>query len=106
MTTNSVRSSWKPGTRPGWWAVWLMVAYAVMYIITMAVIALRLSLPPIYGIVMLLCGLSASVVALIAVFKHHERSWLVWLALLPGVFVLFLLVGEFLVPLIFPGTAH
>ena len=83
-----------------------MVAYVVMYIITMAVIALRLSLPPIYGIIMLLCGLAAGVVALIAIIKQHERSWLVWIALLAGAFVLFLLLGEFLVPLIIPGTGH
>jgi hypothetical protein len=106
MTTNSGQSSWKPRTRPGWWAVWLLVAFGVLYIITMAVIALRLSLPPIYGLIMLLCGLAAGVVALIAVVKHHERSWLVWIALLPGVFTLFLLLGEFLLPLIIPGTAH
>jgi len=83
-----------------------MVAYVVMYIITMAVIAMLSSLPPIYGIIWLLCGLASGVVALIAIIKQHERSWLVWLALLPGVFVLFLLLGEFLVPLFFPGTAH
>ena len=106
MTTSPVRSRWKPGTRLGWWAVWLMVAYVVMYIITMAVIALRLSLPPIYGIFMLLCGLAAGIVSLVAIVKQHERSWLVWVALLPGIFVIFLLLGEFLVPLIFPGLAH
>lgn len=106
MTTGSVKPVWKPATRLGWWAVWLMLAYLLMYIITMAVIALHLSLPPIYGLVMLSFGIAAGVVALIAILKHHERAWLVWIALLPGVFVLFLLLGEFLVPLIFPGTAH
>ncbi|RJP47267.1 MAG: hypothetical protein C4583_16830 [Anaerolineaceae bacterium] len=84
----------------------LMIAYVVMYIITMAVIALRLSLPPVYGIFMLLCGLAAGIVGLIAITRQHERSWLVWLTLLPGAFVLFLLLGEFLVPLIFPELAH
>ena len=98
MTTNPVRSRWKPGTRLGWWAVWLMLAYVMMYIITMAVIALRLSLPPVYGISMLLCGLAAGVLGLVALVKEHERSWIVWIALLPGVFVLFLLIGEFLFP--------
>jgi hypothetical protein len=30
--------------------------------------------------------------------RQHERSWLVWLTILPGLFVLFLVLGEFLVP--------
>jgi hypothetical protein len=106
MTGSSVKSSWKPATRPGWWAVWLMAAYLVMYIITMVMIALRLSLPPVYGLIMLLCGFAAGVVALISIVKNHERAWLVWIALLVGAFVLFLLLGEFLLPLIIPGTAH
>jgi hypothetical protein len=53
---------------------------------------------PFYGIFMLLCGLGAGVMGLIAVVRQHERSWLVWLMLLPGLFVLFLLVGELLLP--------
>ena len=106
MKTDLVQSKWRPATRLGWWAVWLMLAYVVLYIITMAVIALRLSLPPVYGIFMLLCGLGAGIVGLVAIVKQHERSWLVWVALLPGIFVIFLLLGEFLVPLIFPEIAH
>lgn len=106
MKTDLVQSKWRPATRLGWWAVWLMLAYVVLYIITMAVIALRLSLPPVYGIFMLLCGLAAGIIGLVAIVKQHEHSWLVWVALLPGIFVIFLLLGEFLVPLIFPDLAH
>ena len=47
---------------------------------------------------MLLCGLSSGVVGLIAVLRRHERSALVWFTVLPGLFVLFLLIGEVLVP--------
>jgi hypothetical protein len=53
---------------------------------------------PFYGILMILCGLAAGIVGLIALIRQHERSWLVWLTILPGAFVLFLLLGEFLVP--------
>jgi hypothetical protein len=106
VTTDKRQSLWRPSTQLGWWAIWLGAAFVMMYIITMAVIALRLTLPPVYGIFMLLCGLGAGIVGLMAVTRQHERSWLVWLALLPGVFVLFLLLGEFLVPLIFPSLAH
>ena len=106
MATNSDRSNLKPGTRIGWWAVWLLVAYVVMDIITTVVIPLQLSLAPVFGIIMLLCGLSSGIVALIAIVKHHERAVLVWIALLPGVSVLFILFGELVLPLIFPSTAH
>jgi len=51
-----------------------------------------------YGILMILCGLAAGVVGLVALIRNHERSWFVWLAVLPGAFVLFLLLGELLVP--------
>ena len=50
------------------------------------------------GIVLLLCGIGGGIAAPIALIRRHERSWLVWLALLPGLFVLFM-IGEFLVPL-------
>jgi peptidoglycan/LPS O-acetylase OafA/YrhL len=53
---------------------------------------------PFYGIFMLLCGLAAGIVGLVAVVKAHERSWLVWLAILPGLFALLFVLGEFLVP--------
>jgi hypothetical protein len=53
---------------------------------------------PFYGIFMILCGLAAGIVGLIAVIRRNERSWLVWLAMLPGLMVLFLVLGEFLVP--------
>lgn len=53
---------------------------------------------PYYGIAMLLVGLAAGVLALVAVIRQRERSWLTWLTLLPGAFVIFLLLGEFLVP--------
>jgi hypothetical protein len=51
-----------------------------------------------YGMAMLACGLAAGIVALVALTRRHEHSWLVWLPLLVGLFVLFLLLGEFLAP--------
>lgn len=106
MTTLSNSSFWhRPCTRLGWWAVGLLIAYAVMSVINSAVfmrlpedISWRQTLLPFYGIFMLLCGLAAGIVALIALIRKHERSWLVWLSLLPGASVLFLLLGEFLIP--------
>jgi hypothetical protein len=37
-------------------------------------------------------------IGLVALIRNRERSWFVWLAVLPGAFVLFLLLGELLVP--------
>jgi hypothetical protein len=106
VTNHANPSFWqRPSTRPGWWAAGLGAAFGALFIINSAVfmrlpeqVGWRQTLLPFYGIFMLLCGLSAGILGLIAVFRSHERSWLVWLTMLPGALVLFLLLGEFLVP--------
>ena len=45
-----------------------------------------------------LCGLTGGIVAFIAVIDQQERSWLVFLSILPLVWVLMFILGEFLVP--------
>jgi len=94
-----------PSTRPGWWSVGLGGTFVVLFIINSTVFMQltteapwQQTLLPFYGIFMLLCGLSAGILGLIAVLRRRERSFLVWLTLLPGLLVLFLLLGEFLVP--------
>jgi hypothetical protein len=106
MTTQSSSSFvQRPGTRLGWWAVGLALAFMLMFILNSTVfmglpedVPWRQTVLPFYGIFMLLCGLAAGVVGLIAVMRKHERSWMVWVTILPGALVLFLLLGEFLVP--------
>ena len=95
----------KPHTRLGRWAVGLGILFVVLFLFNSFVFMptssdapWRQVVLPFYGIFMLLCGLSAGIVGLIAVLRQHEHSWLVWLTLLPGLFVLFLVLGEFLVP--------
>jgi len=51
-----------------------------------------------YGIFMLIFGLVASIVGLVALTRKHERSWLVWLTLWPGVSAILLILGEFIFP--------
>jgi hypothetical protein len=92
----------QPSTRLGWWSVGLASAFVVLFIINASVL---LPAPGVVawreasvGIVLLVCGLGGGAVALIALIRRRERSWVVWLALLPGLFVLFM-IGEFLVPL-------
>ncbi|MBL7007058.1 MAG: hypothetical protein ISR78_08265 [Spirochaetia bacterium] len=58
----------------------------------------RTTILPFYGVFMILCGLSAGIIGTLAIVRKHEHSWLVWLAVLPGLFGLIFLLGEFLVP--------
>ena len=91
-----------PSTRLGWYSVGLTAAFVILFIINTAVF---LPAPGVVawreafvGIVLLLCGIGGGIAALIALIRRYERSALVWLALLPGLFVIFM-IGEFLVPL-------
>ena len=91
-----------PSTRLGWWSVGLAVTFVALFIINVAVInstletLWRQTLLPYYVIFMLFCGLTAGIVGLIAVIRQQERSWLVWLAILTGLFVIVIVLGEFL----------
>jgi len=94
-----------PSTRLEWWSVALAATFAALFIINSTVfipatveVPWRRALLPFYGIAMLSCGLAAGIVGLIAVIQRHERSWLVWLTLLPGLMVMAFVLGEFLVP--------
>jgi hypothetical protein len=95
----------RPSTRPGWWSVGLGASFVVLWIINSTVfmpsivlVPWRQAILPFYGIFMLLCGLAAGIVGLVAVIWRRERSWLVWLTILPGLLVLVFVVGELLVP--------
>jgi len=94
-----------PSTRLGRWSIALGALFLVMFTINSTVFmplqldaAWKHVLAILYGIGMLLCGLAAGVIGLIAIVRRGERSWLVWLCVLPGLLVVFLLVGELLVP--------
>jgi TctA family transporter len=95
----------KPRTRLGWWAVWLAAAFLAMFLINSFVFMPTSSdapwrhvILPFYGIAMLLCGLASGIMGWIAFVRNRERSWLVLVTLLPGLWVLFMLVGEVLFP--------
>lgn len=105
MKTASSHFLETPHSKLGWWSVRLGVGFVVLFLINSFVFIPSSSdapwrhvILPFYGIFMLLCGLGAGVVGLIAVLRQHERSWLIWLMIVPGLFVLFLLVGELLFP--------
>jgi len=90
--------------------MWLAVAFIALFAVNSFVFmptsdvanptmeTMRRVVLPFFGIGMMLCGLAAGVVGLIGIIKDRERSWIVWLTLLPGAFVAFFLLGEILVP--------
>lgn len=102
-----------PQSRAGRLAQVLLIGSVVLFVMNQVVVALLNDLREsmvgqvvvqvplvvwiLVGFVMLGVGFAASVSALIAIVRHQERSWVLWLALLPGLFVVFLLVGEFLI---------
>jgi hypothetical protein len=104
----------RPITRLGWWAFGLFAAFVVLFFLVnpllMYVTNFTALLPTmeeapwlqtiliLFGFFMILCGFAAAVVGLVALIKNRERSWMVWLAVLPGAFLIFFLLGEFLVP--------
>lgn len=90
--------------------MWLAVAFAVLFVFNVAVITPLLDEPsqvsetfrmialPVFGILMLLSGFSAGVAGLLSILRHRERSWVVWLTLIPAAMIVFFVLGEFLVP--------
>jgi hypothetical protein len=104
MKTMSNQIFEKPHTKLGWWSSWLGVTFVVMFIINVVVFSLGMgdtttwhqTILPFYGTSMLLCGLAGGVVGLIATIRQHERSSLVWLAILTGLFTLLIILNEFL----------
>ena len=109
MAELSGSSVWRrPSSRLGWWAVGLAAVFLLMYVVNsvvfVGVLGTRATpawLQPLlifYGFLLLFCGLAAGILGLIAILRRRERSWLVWLTLLPLLLVVVLLLGEFLAP--------
>ena len=76
MANQRSSSLWqRPSTRLGWGAVGFGAVFLVMFIIKSTMFKF-----------MILCGLAAGIIGLIVIIEEHERSWLIWLNLLPGVY--------------------
>ena len=104
MTVTSSHFFGMPHTKPGYWSAGLAIVFVVLLILNVIATILLANNPsptqpisvPNFGFPTILCGLAAGMVGLIAVTRRRERSWLVWLSLLSGVFSLTLLIGDFL----------
>lgn len=101
-----------PRTSLGRWAMWLVVAYLVMfygnYWLGMSGVV-----PPsarvvsiVVSIASLIAGFAAGALAVIAMISERERSWVLWIASLVMVNVLLLLVGEFVLSALVPALRH
>lgn len=90
-----------PVTQPGRWSVWLELMFVVMFIVNVVILSLvqdetfwRQAILPFYGSFMLLSGLAGGVFGLTAVIRQKERTAIVWLATLVGLFVLLIVLNE------------
>ena len=93
----------RPSTRQGWWAVAMAALFVILYLINVVVFMpasegnpQNAAVLPIIGTWVIVCGLAAGIAGLVAVLRQGERSWLVWLAMLPALMAVFLVLGGFL----------
>jgi hypothetical protein len=81
-----------PRTQLGWWAVGLSVLFVALFIfVTTGFFHFS-------GMLTMGLGVVAAILTLVAIIWKRERSWLVWLMLLPGLFAIFFASGEILFP--------
>ena len=96
-----------PKTLLGKWSIWLIIAFIVFFITFQLLVAsgqrggatffsnLALSVPM---LIAGFSGISAFFTGIIGIIKSKERSVLVFIATIIGFFILFFVLGEFLVP--------
>lgn len=92
MGTHTSHFFERPGTRLGWWAVALGVIFTALFLLVSNDIV------HFSGRLTISLGIVAGIFTLIALIWKHERSWLLWLVLLPGLFAIVFGLGEILSP--------
>ena len=81
-----------PRTRLGWWAVGLALLFVVLFL------GVTNNLLPFSGLLTIAIGVAAGILVLAAIYWKQERSWLLWLMLVPGLFAILFAAGEILSP--------
>ena len=92
MKTTSSRFLELPRGRLAWWAVGLGILFMALFI------AITNDLLHFPGRLTMALGVIAGILTLLALIWKGERSWLVWLTLLPGLFAILFSLGEILFP--------
>ena len=81
-----------PHSRLGRWAVGISLLFAVLFLLVSNDLLLF------SGFLTIVLGVVAGLLDLSALIWKRERSWLIWLMLLPGLFAILFALGEVLVP--------
>lgn len=81
-----------PHTRLGLWAVILAALFVVIFISKAS------EFLPLPAMLIMAFGVAAGILTLVALIWKRERSWLLWLSLLPGMFAILFTIGELLYP--------
>lgn len=81
-----------PRTQLGWWAAGLAVVFIALFIL------IPNSGMIFSGFLNMIFGFVAGILGLLTMLRQGERSWLVWLAVLCGLFVILFMLGEFMMP--------
>lgn len=92
MNTASNRFLGMPYTTLGWCAVGLSLLFTVL------AVAVINELINFSGFLTITLGVIAGIVTIIALIWKRERSWLVWIMLIPGLFAILFSLGEMLYP--------
>ena len=81
-----------PYTQLGRWAVGLAALFVVIFTLKTTGIL------PFPGLLIMGAGVVAGILTLVAIIWKRERSWLLWLMLLPGLFAIVFASAEILFP--------
>ena len=92
MKTISSHFFGMPHTKLGWWSVGLGILFVVLFV------SVTSDLLYFSGFLTITLGVVVGIITLLALIWKGERSWLVWLMLLPGLFAILFALGEILVP--------
>lgn len=102
---------WRPTTKLGVGALILAVLAVLSYgVIMVSMAAFGGVETPVVGMLLgvhfILSGMTGGVFAVLAIWKRHERSFLVYLALIPAALATFLVLGEVLYLIVFVLTGR
>ncbi|RPJ24001.1 MAG: hypothetical protein EHM33_19260 [Chloroflexi bacterium] len=92
MKTTSSHFFEKPHTKLGWGSAGLMILFVGLFI-SVTTGFLHFS-----GFLTMTVGVVAGILTLTALIWKGERSWLMWLMLLPGLFAIIFALAEILIP--------
>lgn len=95
-----MRISTLPKTSLGRWAVGLGMPTLLLFTYPLLVRLGRVAgfIAAYFNMALIISGIAALIIALIATIKNKERSILIFLAMLLGLFDLIFVLGEFLFP--------